>query len=271
MPSSVSGLLTSLIIILGSLGPALAAILMSAAIGGWKEVKQLLRRMVQVRAAIQWYLVAVFLPLIASLVPVLLFGGSAVVLGVLSARGAIGLLVYVLATFIDMVLGSPIGEEPGWRGFALPRLQRRHGALKGSLLLAPLWAFWHLPLFFTVWGAAYQTVGVLLGLLLFLFTVIGYTLVMTWVFNNTGGSLFLAILFHSAIDSRSTFFAVLFPQTTGNPASASAAATFIELLTSAVVWGVIALLVVACTKGRLSYKPALQEAVQTPPASPMQS
>jgi membrane protease YdiL (CAAX protease family) len=66
----------------------------------------------------------------------------------------------------------------------------------------------HLPLFFTVWGAAYQTVGVLLGLLLFLLIVMSYTLVMTWLFNNTGGSLFLAILFHSAIDSKATFFAV---------------------------------------------------------------
>jgi membrane protease YdiL (CAAX protease family) len=189
---------------------------------------------------------------------------------VLSARGAIGLLVYVLATFIDMVLGSPIGEEPGWRGFALPRLEQRHGALKGSLLLAPLWTLWHLPLFFTVWGAAYQTVGVLLGLLLFLLIVMSYTLVMTWLFNNTGGSLFLAILFHSAIDSKATFFAVLFP-TTGHPAPTSAAATFIGLLTSVLVWGVIALLVVVCTKGTLSYKPALQEAVQTPPAAPVRN
>ena len=53
----------------------------------------------------------------------------------------LGLFVYIF------FLGGPLGEEPGWRGFALPRLQRRYGPLVGSLILGPIWAFWHLPIF----------------------------------------------------------------------------------------------------------------------------
>lgn len=227
-PPDVSSFLTSLIIVIGSLGPALAAMIMSVSIGGWTQVKQLLRRMVQVRAGIQWYLVAIFLPLVASLLPVaLLVGGSAVFQRVFSLQGAKSLLIYIIVTFIVMVLGSPIGEEPGWRGFALPRLQQRHGALTGSLILGPLWAFWHLPLFLTVWGALYQSVGGPLGLLLFTLTVMCFTIVMTWVFNNTRGSIFLAILFHSAIDSKAIYFLLLFPQVP------SRLQTLLSLITSA--------------------------------------
>jgi uncharacterized protein len=227
-PPDVSSFLTSLIIVIGSLGPALAAMIMSVSIGGWTQVKQLLRRMVQVRAGIQWYLVAIFLPLVASLLPVaLLVGGSAVFQRVFSLQGAKSLLIYIIVTFIVMVLGSPIGEEPGWRGFALPRLQQRYGALTGSLILGPLWAFWHLPLFLTVWGALYQSVGGPLGLLLFTLTVMCFTIVMTWVFNNTRGSIFLAILFHSAIDSKAIYFLLLFPQVP------SRLQTLLSLITSA--------------------------------------
>ena len=266
-PADVSGLLTSLIIIIGSLGPALAAMIMSVSLGGWTEVKQLLRRMVQVRAGIQWYLVAVFVPLAASLLPVLLLGGSAVLPGVFSLQGAKSLLIYVFVTFINMVLGSPIGEEPGWRGFALPRLQQRYGALLGSLILGPLWALWHLPLFFTVWGAVYQSIRVLLGLLLFVLAVISYTIVMTWLFNNTRGSIFLAILTHSAIDSKAVFFLLLFPQAAqaiANPAESGAIAILSGLLGLTLTWAVIAALVIGLTKGRLSYKRAVSNEVQTP-------
>lgn len=266
-PPDTSSFLTSLIIVIGSLGPALAAIIMSVAVGGWTEVKQLLRRMVQVRAGIQWYLVALFVPLAASLVPVLLFGGSAVFLSVFSFQGAKSLLIYVAATFIVMVLGTPIGEEPGWRGFALPRLQQRYGALTGSLILGPLWALWHLPLFLTVWGALYQSIGVALGLLLFILTVMCYTIFITWLFNNTRGSIFLAILVHSAIDSRIFFFLVLFSQATQvieNPAKSGAAAYLSGLLGLTITWAVIALLLIALTKGRLSYKlPVSKEAQAT--------
>jgi membrane protease YdiL (CAAX protease family) len=241
---------TILIICLGGLGPALAAMIMSACVGGWAEVKRLLKRMVQVRAGIQWYLVALFIPFGTILMAALLLGGSAVFLREFSLPGAVGLLVYIITTFIDMVLGTPIGEEPGWRGFALPRLQQRYGALRGSLILGPLWALWHLPLFLTVWGTFYHRIGVLLGLFLFILLVMSYTFVMTWLFNNTRGSLFLAILFHSAIDTITI--------------ESGTTANLRGFLLVAITWAVIAALVISLTKGRLSYKRAVSTEAQSP-------
>jgi membrane protease YdiL (CAAX protease family) len=249
-PADLGLHVTLLIICIGGLGPALAAIIMSACVGGWAEVKQLLRRMVQVRAGIKWYLLALFIPFGAILVPALLLGGSAVFLREFSLQGAVGLLVYIITTFIDMVFGTPIGEEPGWRGFALPRLQQRYGALRGSLILGPLWALWHLPLFLTVWGAFYQRIGVLLGLFWFILLIMCYTFVMTWLFNNTRGSLFLAILFHSAIDTIAV--------------ESGTAANLRGFLVVSITWAVIAVLVIGLTKGRLSYKRAVSNDAQTP-------
>jgi len=249
-PADLGLHLTLLIICIGGLGPALAAFIMSACVGGWAEVKQLLRRMVQVRAGIQWYLLALFIPFGAILVSALLLGGTAVAQDVFSLQGGVGLLVYIITTFIDMVFGTPIGEEPGWRGFALPRLQQSYGALRGSLILGPLWALWHLPLFFTVWGAFYQRIGVLFGLLWFILIIMSYTLVMTWIFNNTRGSLFLAILFHSAIDT------IVFESST--------TANLRGFLVVTLTWVVIAVLVIGLTKGRLSYKRTVSTEAQTP-------
>jgi uncharacterized protein len=269
--ADVTSLLPSLIIIVGSLAPALAAILMSASVGGWAAVKQLLRRMVQVRAGMQWYGVALFVPLVASFVPALVFVGSAEFLRVFSLQGVVSLLGYVIATLIGMVLGSPIGEEPGWRGFALPRLQQRYGALLASLILGPLWALWHLPLFFTGWGAVYQSIGVPLGILLFVLFVISGTIFMTWLFNNTHGSLFLAILAHSALDSTVVFFLPLFSQIAqaiADPAAAGATANLSVQLTTTMTWVVIAALVIGLTRGRLSYKRPIAHEAQISPEQP---
>src|SRR5215467_10212771 len=86
-PADLGLHLTLLIICIGGLGPALAAFIMSACVGGWAEVKQLLRRMVQVRAGIQWYLLALFIPFGAILVSALLLGGTAVAQDVFSLQG----------------------------------------------------------------------------------------------------------------------------------------------------------------------------------------
>jgi membrane protease YdiL (CAAX protease family) len=60
----------------------------------------------------------------------------------------------ILFIYPALIIGGPLGEEPGWRGFALPRLQRHYGPLVGTLILSPLWAFWHVPIWLTAWRAA---------------------------------------------------------------------------------------------------------------------
>jgi membrane protease YdiL (CAAX protease family) len=148
---------------------------MTAATEGKPGIQHLLHRFVLWRVGWQWYLVA----LIA--VPAFL------VLGYLCAPEALAafhnpfpqfLWVYPLFLILE-IFTSGLAEEPGWHGFALPRLQTRYGPLLGTLILGTLWGCWHLPLFLAAWGNG----GRWLNIASFIVTTIGSAIMITWVFN----------------------------------------------------------------------------------------
>ena len=85
------------------------------------------------------------------------------------------------------------GEEAGWRGFALPRLQNRVGAIKASLILGLLWGFWHLPLWLT---SGLSGSDLLVYILVFNVAIISLTFLMTWVANRVPNSLVPAVILH---------------------------------------------------------------------------
>lgn len=85
------------------------------------------------------------------------------------------------------------GEEKGWRGFALPILQRRYGALAAALLVTPIWALWHMPYFFTV--STYRGFAPV-GYVGFVFGLACGSIVPTWLYNGTGGSIFACAVWH---------------------------------------------------------------------------
>ncbi|MFG1926522.1 CPBP family intramembrane glutamic endopeptidase [Cryptosporangium sp. NPDC048952] len=111
--------------------------------------------------------------------------------------------VLIAVAFIPMVIVQFIttatAEEPGWRDFALPRLQRRFGPVVGTCVLGFLWGCWHLPLFLTEWGG-YPDVDWIQPVE-FVASCIPLSLVMTWVFNRSGQSLPLVMLLHALINS----------------------------------------------------------------------
>jgi membrane protease YdiL (CAAX protease family) len=94
-----------------------------------------------------------------------------------------------------LFLGGPLGEEIGWRGFALPRLVARHGPGPASLRLGVVWALWHLPVFLIAGTDQYGQ-----PILWYTVMVTAYTFLFTWVHEKTGGSLLLALLHHTAIN-----------------------------------------------------------------------
>jgi membrane protease YdiL (CAAX protease family) len=100
----------------------------------------------------------------------------------------------LVLTAIAHILIVGIGEEVGWRGFALPRLQSKHTALKSTLILAPLWGFWHLPTFLFV-----NDLLTGFGLAIF-FSVLSIpiAIIYTWLYNSTGGSLFIVSLWSTS-------------------------------------------------------------------------
>jgi membrane protease YdiL (CAAX protease family) len=90
-----------------------------------------------------------------------------------------------------------MGEETGWRGFALPHLQRNRSAASATLILALLWAGWHLPAFF--FRDTYIEMGVL-GFPFFVFQMLFTAMVFTWLYNSTGGSLLIVVIFHAVFN-----------------------------------------------------------------------
>jgi uncharacterized protein len=113
-------------------------------------------------------------------------------------KTALEVALTILASLIYLTLfGGPLGEEAGWRGYALPRLQARFSPLFASLILASVWVVWRLPLMLT--GAQ---AGDLLGLALTPFLT---TFLYTWIYNHTRGNLLVCLVFHAAATTAALF------------------------------------------------------------------
>ena len=225
------------------LGPTLAAFIMTGVTEGKVGIRRLLHRIVLWRVGFRWYLFALIgVPVVMALGTLILPGGLASVLGL-----GPGYVVSYLGSFVLVtILGGPLAEEPGWRGFALPRLQPLHGPLVGTLILGLLWALWHLPEFLVPSWAETSGGSDFLAIVKFVLIAITFAIVTTWVFNNTKGSVFMAILVHASIDTFSAPLFVLF--------SPSDLANIIL-----VSFGALALVLVAFTRGRLGYQHYRQE------------
>ena len=128
-------------------GPALASLTVTAITSGKAGVGQLLRRCVQWRVSIQWYLIAIYGFLLIFLVGYSVFYGVNLPLALLVKWPIMFTVFFPQAVFI--ILTGSFAEELGWRGFALPRLQQRYGPVLGTIILGTLHGLWHLPAFFT--------------------------------------------------------------------------------------------------------------------------
>jgi uncharacterized protein len=212
---------------------------------GRAAVRRLLQRLVWWRVGLQWYAVAVLLiPLTEVLVAATVLG-TPKVLGALSPSA---LLLYPAAYAAHVYFG-PLFEESGWRGFALPRLQYRYGPLRGTLLLGVLWACWHFFLYLPSFFQAGNIVDGLLSTANFVVFTTSVSFIFTWLLNNTQASLLLAILLHGSLDGTATYLQVLADKGVISPEAASNGVGLGSTI-ACVVW---ALLLIALTRGRLSY------------------
>ncbi|MEO7359006.1 MAG: type II CAAX endopeptidase family protein [Gemmatimonadaceae bacterium] len=184
---------------LGALGPIVAAFTVTALETGRVGLVDLARRMWMWRDQVPWIVFALCAPIAMLALGML----SARLAGVPSAAwtdvgktrefpqfSAIGFLGYNIFTF-------GYGEETGWRGFALPRLQARHSAFVSTLLLTGGWAIWHIPLF--LYRPGYVTMGVA-GILGWLFSLVTGAVLLTWLFNASRGSILVVAIFHATVD-----------------------------------------------------------------------
>ncbi len=189
--------------LLGGLGPAVAALVVTAVVAGRVGVADVLRRTVAWRGRIGWLAVAVLGPLALFAVAVV---AARVLEGSwpdLSRFGAsIEYPALPLAAFwaANLVFYG-FGEEIGWRGFAQPLLQRRHSALAAAMAVSVVWAGWHVPLFGIT--ATYRAMPAI-GFVGFFLSLVAGALVLAWLSLRSRGSVPVVAAFHATFDIATT-------------------------------------------------------------------
>lgn len=175
-------------------GPAVAAMIVTAAAEGRQGVTALLKRFLIARVGWQWYLVALFgmaAMLLGGIGLSMLAGGATPVIPAARFPLVSVAIGFVLAIVLGAVFNT---EEVLWRGFMTPRLQARHTALGAAMLIAIPESILHLPYFLNRDVAFYQNIG---PIAFTLFTVV-LTVLFAWLFNSTRGSLLIVTLAHAS-------------------------------------------------------------------------
>jgi uncharacterized protein len=185
---SMPGALGFVLALLGSLVPSSVAIVLVARLHGKAGLRKFLARLTKFRVGVRWYAALLLLPMLVPLGVGLsvVFGGSKPSLDT-TVLGALMLFAF------QIFPGSAMGEELGWRGFALPYLQREHSALGVSLFIGALWSLWHFPLYLV--GTDIRPLSIFPA---FVLAVIATSVICSWLYNSTGGSLLIIVLFHAA-------------------------------------------------------------------------
>ena len=173
------------------LGPLVAGIIVAAIVSGRSGLREFFGRLVRWRVGAKWYAVTFAMPVFLCLISVaiaLCFVSRSQISALSSEK-----MRELPERFLFILLFIGIGEEPGWRGFALPHLQTKRSPLIASLILAPVWALWHLPLIGNEFPLPIVAPFVL--------SVFGATFMLTWIFNGTKGSVLLPMLMHATVNT----------------------------------------------------------------------
>ncbi|MFC7047067.1 CPBP family intramembrane glutamic endopeptidase [Halobacteriaceae archaeon GCM10025711] len=181
---------SAILIYVGSFGPPVSAAAVTWLRGD--DVRAWARQIGKWRVGWQWWLVALGLPVVAA---------GLITVGILAVQGPVDLgralpapTTFVGVFLFAMVLSGGLNEEPGWRGFAQPRLNERYGALTASLLIGVVWAGWHLPYF--VAPVTPHSNFPLVNQLGWLGGILALSVILGWVYNGTG-SVLIAMVLHA--------------------------------------------------------------------------
>lgn len=188
---------TDVLIYIGGFGPFVGAFSLTYLNEGKEGVKKLLKRGWDYKIGKKWFLVIFLLwPAIT---------GNAFLMAIFT-EGKTPTLLYlsqpwlIFLLFIVIYLTTGLAEEFGWRGFAIDRLQAKWNALVSSIIIGVIWGFWHMPI--------YIFQGIFFFLVIYVPMVILFSILFTWLYNNTDGNIFGAILFHTMINLTAQIFPI---------------------------------------------------------------
>jgi len=185
------------LLMLGGFTPSIAGLIMAWRQNGRAGLRNMWKRFTQFNIGIKWYLVMIIIPFLVQIGTALVYklqGGTFVWPELLLQPAS--LIPFAIA----ILIGGPISEEFGWRGFAQDRVQARWGQFKGSIILGVMWALWHLPLFFVPGSGQQQTGNPAIMFPMFTLNVVAMAILITLVYNKTNRSLWGAIFFHFALN-----------------------------------------------------------------------
>ena len=177
-----------------SFGPGITAIAVVRYTTGQDGLHRWFRRSLQWRFGWRWLALSFCLPLVvmglAAAMHIALGGTIA------ESPASRHVLLAVVNFGLVLLLGGPLGEEFGWRGYALPVLQKHYSWRVASLILGVVWGAWHLPLFYMTDAVqSYIPVG------LFMASTVALSVLLAWLFNRTGGSVLPALVLHTAVNA----------------------------------------------------------------------
>jgi len=219
-------------------GPTLAGLMLTPVLAGRVGLLQLFGRLSPSQPGMRSYVAAISLPFLIMIV--------ALIIGILMGDsfptnlvGGAWILPLLAESVRILFFGGPLGEEIGWRGFALPRLLSNNSSFKASLTLGLIWGIWHAPIYF-VTGSGQNDMLMSGGSFAMLFPAfvvwtIGLAVLFTWIYKMTNGNLLITILFHTAVDT-----AVFFPSVIGVQSG------IVPLLNAGLTW--VAAIIVSRTK-----------------------
>ncbi len=189
---------TSPIYFLAIAAPTISATLLTFVRDGWNGLGSLYARLVRWRFGLKWYaLVLVGIPVV---------GWIATLITESDPLKETGDLTQLLLMLFNVLVTGPLCEELGWRGYALPRLLNRFNPFTASLVLGAIWGVWHLPSFFV---GGMEQAG--MSLPLFLLNALLLSILVTWVFQHTGGSVLITVLIHYTVNICASIIGVTLP------------------------------------------------------------
>ena len=231
--------------------PSLAAFVVAFLADGRKGVFDILRRLGRWRANWRWYVFILFSPAVLYSLAVgvhVLMGGTAPQIPMFRENQQMILMVFIF--FLLPWQSSAFLEEIGFRGYALEKLQNKLGPLVGTLILGTFFGAWLLPEFFQPDSFQYS-MGGLRFYPWFILMEIGWSILMTWVYNNAGkSSLIAGYLFHTAFN---TWALVLL--TNAIPGESPPTLDTILFIVASVVVALAGVVVIVATKGKLGFHP----------------
>lgn len=186
--------------LIGGWGPTVAALVVTARADGGRAAHRLAAKLAHWRVPVRWYLFVLLLPPFVTAFSLLIADRGFTTLRHFDIAAALAGVPLIYAIALPF---GPLGEELGWRGFALPRLLDRFGPRLATLMLAAIWTFWHIPMMLWMPGASIPSFMELsmLAVLIYLAQVTSVTAIMTLVFMRTNGNVLLAVLAHLAFNT----------------------------------------------------------------------